>query len=62
MLENYAILSLPAEALGNWDSQEETLCTALRSLGWEAQRQATFSIFPSRVSHRKIQLTRFCGA
>lgn len=33
-----------------------------RSLGWEAQRQATFSILPSRLSHRKIQLTRFCGA
>ena len=62
LLENYAILSLPAEALSNWDSQEETLCTALRSPGWETQRQATFSILPSRVSHRKIQLTLFCGA
>lgn len=55
------LFCLPAEALGNWDSQEETLCTALLSLGWEAQRQATFSILPSRLSHRKIQLMLFCG-
>ena len=50
MLENYAILSLPA-ATGI--PRRKPSATALRSLGWEARRQVPFSILPPRVSHGK---------